>query len=524
MSRGVLGNDPFRRGAAARPDEDGGHEEKAPAKAAPKKRGTKPRKAETGSKRAKAPAAAVNRAPSSEPPPQVPRKRASGSAASPQTVATGASRRAKEVPGAATTPASTPTGKGSPTRRPAPAARKKPPAASPRSGASARPADRVGAPPPPAGRHLTPVAPTSRKAPSAPSSPPPAGVAHPEPSPVAEVVHLPGRGPGPSRAGAPHLMLVSDGTPEVEAAEPRFPRDDDDLATRAGRALAFARDLATAGLQGPALTRSARVGRGLVRAALSGVGSLWGQQVDTYGRDPQLVEDLEPLTELLYAHYWRVTVQGAVHVPSGPVLLVANHAGVMPFDGPVLQQVLTRERPDLAESRWLIEDQIFHAPFFGTLFNRLGALRACPQNARRLLSEGRPVIVFPEGAQGLGKPFRERGKLKRFGRGGFVKIALRAQVPIVPVAIIGSEETSPLVARLPGSIFGLGYVPVTPLGPLPLPARWMVRFGEPLQLDGAGPEDADNLPVVQRLSERTRDSIQGMREALLRERGGAYFG
>src|SRR5690606_33079916 len=145
----------------------------------------------------------------------------------------------------------------------------------------------------------------------------------------------------------------------------------------------------------------------------------------------------------------------------GPVLLVANHAGVMPYDGPVLQQVMLRERPDLVEARWLVEDQIFHAPFFGTLFNRLGALRACPENAQRLLSEDRPVIVFPEGAQGLRKPFSERDQLKRFGRGGFVKVALRSQVPIVPVAVVGAEETSPLLARLPGSIFGLGYVPLT---------------------------------------------------------------
>jgi len=292
----------------------------------------------------------------------------------------------------------------------------------------------------------------------------------------------------------------------------------EDLPTRALRALGFARDLAAAGLQSPAMMDALRVGRGVLRGTLGGLGAHLGQKVDSYGRDPGLIADLEPLTELLYTHYWRVTVQGAVHVPRGPVLLVANHSGVIPYDGPVLQQVLIRERPDLNEARWLVEDQIFHAPFFGTLFNRLGALRACPENARRLLGEGRPVCVFPEGAQGMGKPFGERHQLKRFGRGGFVKLALRAGVPIVPVAIVGSEETSPLLARLPGSVFGLGYVPLTPAGPFPLPARWMVRFGEPLETEHLGPEDADNLPVVQRLTERTRETIQGMRQALWRER------
>ena len=534
MSRGVLGNDPFRRGAAARPEAETG-EAKPPSKSAPKKRGAKARKPaspEARSAGTAAPTAGTAKAPGrAAGPSRTPQRKGGGSAAGPSTPrkrtspiptepgaeASGAPR--KDASAATGVAPSKPAGvKRAGSRRTSPVADQKPAAtALPPSGAPApeTPSTQRRA----STRHLTPVA-----SPSPATRPPPIAPAVPEAAQVADVVSLPPRAPATSRPGAPHLMLVSEVEPPVEPPQPRFPRDEDDLATRATRALEFARDLAAAGLQGPTLTRSARVGRGLIRAALSGVGSLWGQQVDPYGRDPRLVEDLEPLAKLLYTHYWRVTVQGAVHVPEGPVLLVANHAGVMPFDGPVLQQVLTRERPDLNEARWLVEDQIFHAPFFGTLFNRLGALRACPQNARRLLSEQRPVIVFPEGAQGLGKPYRERGQLKRFGRGGFVKIALRARVPIVPVAIVGSEETSPLMARLPGSIFGLGYIPVTPLGPLPLPARWMVRFGEPLNLDGAGPDDADNLPVVQRLSERTRDSIQGMREALLRERGGAWFG
>ncbi|MCI0573497.1 MAG: acyltransferase family protein [Myxococcaceae bacterium] len=293
---------------------------------------------------------------------------------------------------------------------------------------------------------------------------------------------------------------------------------------RASGALALAQGLFARTLESPGLRTAAQAAQGLAKAVRSGLGAGGSRAVDAYGRDDDLVRDLEPLTDFLYRRYWRVTVQGAELIPAGACLLVANHSGALPLDGPVLHQALLRERPELPASRWLVEDQIFFAPFFGTLLNRLGALRACPENALRLLAEGRPVIVFPEGAQGLGKLYRERYQLKRFGRGGFVKLALRAQVPIVPVAIAGAEESAPLLAKLPGSAFGLPYIPVTPFGPLPLPARWTIRFGTPVDLEGHGPESADTLTVVQRLTERTRDTIQGMLESVLRERPGVFGG
>ncbi|MFY0576041.1 lysophospholipid acyltransferase family protein [Cystobacter fuscus] len=208
-------------------------------------------------------------------------------------------------------------------------------------------------------------------------------------------------------------------------------------------------------------------------------------------------------------------------MPAGPVLLVANHSGALPFDGPMLQQALSRERPDLQEARWLAEDQVFHAPMMGTLMNRLGAVRACPENALRLLDELRPVIVFPEGSQGMGKPFAQRYQLKRFGRGGFVKLALRTGAPIVPVAIVGAEETVPLLGKLPAGFLGLDYLPVTLP---PLPARWTLRFGEPIGMGDLPPEAAEDLSQVQRLTERTRESIQGMLQALLKERRSVFSG
>ena len=153
--------------------------------------------------------------------------------------------------------------------------------------------------------------------------------------------------------------------------------------------------------------------------------------------------------------------------------------------------------------------------------NRLGAVRACPENALRLLDELRPVIVFPEGIQGLGKSFSQRYQLKRFGRGGFVKLALRTGAPIVPVAIVGAEETAPLLGKIPAGFLGIPYLPVTPP---PLPARWIIRFGEPIHMDGFDPETAEDMSQVQRLTERTRESIQGMLQALLKERRSVFSG
>jgi 1-acyl-sn-glycerol-3-phosphate acyltransferase len=229
--------------------------------------------------------------------------------------------------------------------------------------------------------------------------------------------------------------------------------------------------------------------------------------VDRWGKDTQLSTSLRPLAELLYDKYWRVRVEGAEHLPPGPCIIVANHAGALPLDGPVLYLALRRERPDLEEARWLLEDQIFHAPFVGVLANRLGAVRANPENATRLLEERRPLIVFPEGFHGLSKPFGERYQLKRFGRGGYVKIAIRSGVPIVPAAIIGGEESMPLLGKIPGGLFGVEYLPITLP---PLPARWHIRFASPISMEGAPAEPEHDLAWVERKNLAVRDQVEAM--------------
>lgn len=258
------------------------------------------------------------------------------------------------------------------------------------------------------------------------------------------------------------------------------------------------------------------------RALRAGLGTAGSERVDLYGRDAQLSEAVAPLMEFLYTRWFRVQVEGAEQIPSGGALLVANHAGALPLDGPMLQEALRRERPELPEARWLAEDAVFYAPLLGTLFNRLGAVRASPDTATRLLAEGRPVCIFPEGIQGIGKPFRERYVLKRFGRGGFVKLALRTGRPVLPVAIVGGEESLPLLGKLPGSFLGVPYLPVTPLGPLPLPAKWRIRIGAPLVVPPGATEK--DLPLVESLVDATRSTIAQMLRELLGAREGVFLG
>ncbi|XXF75005.1 lysophospholipid acyltransferase family protein [Myxococcaceae bacterium GXIMD 01537] len=330
--------------------------------------------------------------------------------------------------------------------------------------------------------------------------------------------------PEPGRP--PPLMLVPSLPPDADAAHSGergpVPEELPAFGARAAGVLGLAREIAGQALASEALGQAAGAASGLWGALRAGLGTRGSTSLDEYGKDASLVGELAPVLDFLYERYWRVSVQGASHLPRGAAILVANHSGALPYDGLVMYLALARERPDLSEARWLVEDQIFHAPVLGTLFNRLGAVRACPDNALRLLDEQRPVVVFPEGYQGMSKPFAQRYQLKRFGRGGFVKLALRTGAPIVPVAIVGAEETSPLLGRIPAPFLGVPYLPVTPPGPLP--AKWSIRFGEPIGMEGLSPESADDLGEVTRLTERTRESIQGMIQALLRERRGVFAG
>lgn len=255
-------------------------------------------------------------------------------------------------------------------------------------------------------------------------------------------------------------------------------------------------------------------------------------EIDPFGLDPEYEARWHRFFDFLYETYWRVDARGVEHIPAeGPALLVGNHAGLVPYDAMMLKYAVLRHSPVRRGVRPLVPDFVFHFPFLGVLLNRLGGVRACPENAERLLERGELVAVFPEGLKGLGKLYRERYRLQRFGRGGFVKLALRTGVPLLPVAIVGAEEIHPMIGRVTwvAEKVGIPFIPITPtfpwlgpLGALPLPSKWLLQVGPPVDLGNAGPEAADDPTLVGRLTESVRQTIQEMLDGLLRERRSVF--
>lgn len=251
---------------------------------------------------------------------------------------------------------------------------------------------------------------------------------------------------------------------------------------------------------------------------------------DEWGFDEQFAEAVFPLFEFLYDVWWRVETEGARNVPGhGRALLVANHAGsLFPFDAAMATTAIMREHPLPRWPRFMVLDWAFSLPFVSSFMRRAGGVSASSSNAARLLEEEELVMAFPEGAAGTGKPFSERYRLRRFGRGGFAEIALRTGAPIVPVAIVGAEETYPKLAESQtlARAVGAPFVPITPtfpwlglLGLVPLPSRWRIDFCEPIDLSEHPPDAADDRRLVLDLSERVRETIQAkLYESLVKRR------
>lgn len=256
--------------------------------------------------------------------------------------------------------------------------------------------------------------------------------------------------------------------------------------------------------------------------------------VDEFGFDEEFAENVHMLfLRPIFRHWFRVDVQGAEHLPTeGAALLVMNHSGTIAFDVLMAQVAVHDYAPNGRWLRMLGADLLFGSPVFGDLARKAGATLATHSDAARLLDRGHLVGVCPEGFKGVGKPFRDRYRLQRFGRGGFVATALRAGAPIIPVSVVGAEETYPMLANLPqlARLFKLPYFPVTPLFPhlglfglVPLPSKWIIHFGTPIDTSGLGPSDADDGMLVFELTDRVRETIQRTVYALLEERGPAFF-
>jgi 1-acyl-sn-glycerol-3-phosphate acyltransferase len=256
--------------------------------------------------------------------------------------------------------------------------------------------------------------------------------------------------------------------------------------------------------------------------------------VDDFGFDPDLTEHvLYPALRPLYERYFRVEVRGLDNIPdSGGALVVANHSGTVPIDAMMTQLAIADHHPAHRHLRMLGADLVFRTPLVAPVARKGGATLACNEDAERLLTSGELVGVWPEGFKGIGKPFSERYKLQRFGRGGFVSAALRTGVPIVPCAIVGAEEIYPIVGNVKvlARLLGVPYVPVTPtfpwlgpLGLLPLPSKWVIEFGEPIPTDEVGAAAADDPMLVFNLTDQVREVIQHTLYKLLLSRRSVFF-
>jgi len=252
--------------------------------------------------------------------------------------------------------------------------------------------------------------------------------------------------------------------------------------------------------------------------------------VDEFGFDPEWTESFLPAFKLLYRDYWRVETTGVENVPAaGRALLVANHAGVLPWDGTMIKTALFADHPHPRHVRALVASLFMGMPMLSWFLRRTGQTVGHPDDTLRLLERDELVLVFPEGVRGTGKTFKDRYRLRRFGRGGFVSTAIRARAPIIPISVVGSEEIYPMVGDLPpvARLLGLPYFPVTPfwpwLGPLgmiPLPSKWRIQFHAPVHVEDHPPHAADDQHLVMALSDEVRDTIQqGIYDNLKLRRG-----
>jgi 1-acyl-sn-glycerol-3-phosphate acyltransferase len=256
--------------------------------------------------------------------------------------------------------------------------------------------------------------------------------------------------------------------------------------------------------------------------------------VDEFGFDPELSDNvLATMFRPLYKTWFRVETRGLDNVPdTGSALVVANHSGTLPLDAIMTTLALLDHHPAHRHLRMLAADLVFAMPFLAPLARKAGNTLACNADAERLLSTGEIAGVWPEGFKGIGKPFSERYKLQRFGRGGFVSAALRTGAPIIPCSIVGAEEIYPMVGNVKSlaRLVGLPYVPVTPtfpllglLGMVPLPSKWIIEFGEPVETAHLGAAAADDPMLVFDLTDQIRESIQQTLYKLLMQRRSVFF-
>ncbi len=352
------------------------------------------------------------------------------------------------------------------------------------------------------GLRATP-SPTSTSTPTPTSTSTPTPTSTPMPTPIPAVAEI-------AEAAAARVSSVER---RVETALDGVEARLQELAARSGIA-------AAPGALRDALARILPAVRARLFAALDLLRLLEpAERLDRFGMDARFADRLEPLLDLLYGVWWRVEVRDAERVPAeGPAVVVANHGGAVPWDAFVLRHGLRRAHPARRDLRPLLDDRECALPLVGAAAIRYGAVRASPDAADAILAAGDVLGVFPEGSAAGLRPWRERYRLHRFGRGGFAKVALRAGAPIVPCAIVGSEEASPGIART-GWLADLFGIPLLSANPslriasaalLPLPSRWTLRFADPIEVRDLGPTAASDPAAVNALAERVRATLQAL--------------
>ena len=257
-------------------------------------------------------------------------------------------------------------------------------------------------------------------------------------------------------------------------------------------------------------------------------------ETDEWGYDPEVLQVVEPFFEFMYKSYWRVQTSGLENIPDeGRALLVCNHSGQLPWDGAMVGTAVYTEHPAQRLVRTLYASWFPTLPFLSALFVKLGQVLANEENGIRLLEQDQLVAVFPEGYKGVGKLYKDRYRLARFGRGGFVRMALKTGAPIIPVSVVGAEETYISLAKAPGiaKLIGFPYFPISPtfpwLGPIgfiPLPTKWYIDIGEPVDVEGYGSGAANNPILVSQLADQVRNVVQKMIHARLAQRRSIFFG
>jgi 1-acyl-sn-glycerol-3-phosphate acyltransferase len=257
-------------------------------------------------------------------------------------------------------------------------------------------------------------------------------------------------------------------------------------------------------------------------------------ETDEWGFDQEFLQVIYPFFNFMYSTYWRVETSGMENVPEeGRGLLVCNHSGQLPWDGSMVGTAIYTEHPMQRVVRTLYATWFPTLPFLSAMFVKLGQVLANEENGVRLLDQDHLVAVFPEGYKGVGKLFKDRYRLARFGRGGFVRMALKTGAPMIPVSIVGAEETYISLAKsdFAARLIGFPYFPISPtfpwlglLGFIPLPTKWYIDFGEPIPTDHYGPGAANNMMLVSQLADQVRNVVQNMIYARLAQRRSVFLG